>query len=132
LSAALARAPVPLALMAAIFYFSAQPDPGVDAGDAGQILAHAGEYLLLTVLWAWALAPALGRRALIAAAAISLGYAISDEVHQSYVEGRDSDPLDVLADAAGIAIGALLVSRLRTRAGRRRSRTSPRSDPRPS
>ncbi len=126
------RAPAPLALMAVIFYLSAQPDPGADIGGVGRILAHAGEYLLLTVLWAWALAPALGRRAIAVAAGISFAYAVSDEIHQSFVEGRDSDPLDVVVDAVGIALGCALVSRLRTRAARSQTPTSPRSGPRPS
>ncbi len=126
------RAPAPLALMGLIFFLSAQSDPGADIGWVGQILAHAGEYLLLTVLWAWALAPVLGRRALVAAALISLAYAVTDEIHQGYVPGRDSDPLDIVVDAAGIALGCLVVSRMWTRAGPRRPPTSPRSDPRPS
>lgn len=126
------RAPAPLALMGLIFFLSAQSDPGADIGVVGSILAHAGEFMLLTLLWAWALGPALGRRALVVAAAISLAYAISDEIHQGFVPGRDSDPLDVVVDAAGIALACVLVSRLRRRAGSRPSPTSPRSDPRPS
>ena len=111
MSAAAVRAPAPLALMGLIFFLSAQSDPGADIGLVGSVLAHAGEYLLLTLLWAWALAPALGRRALAAAATISLAYAISDEIHQGFVPGRDSNPLDVLVDAVGIAAGVWLVIR---------------------
>ena len=128
MSSALLRAPAPLALMGLIFFLSAQSDPGADIGWLGRILAHAGEYLLLTVLWAWALTPELGRRALPVAAAISLAYAISDEIHQGYVEGRDSDPFDVVVDAAGIAVACLLVrwwspeGRGRRRARRARER----------
>jgi VanZ family protein len=122
LSAALARAPAPLALMGLIFYLSAQSDPGADIGTLGSVAAHVAEYLLLTVLWAWALGPVLGRRALAAAAGIALAYAISDEIHQSFVAGRDSDFLDVLVDAAGIALGCLLVSRCRVIRSRRRAR----------
>jgi VanZ family protein len=47
----------------------------------------------------------------VAAGAISLLYAISDEWHQSFVEGRKADPLDVLVDACGIAFGLALASR---------------------
>jgi len=103
------RATAPLALMVVIFYLSAQSDPGPDVGYAGTLLAHFGEYALLAALWSWALAPTLGRRTLLAAAAISLLYAISDEYHQSFVPGRDSDPLDVLVDAAGIATALVLI-----------------------
>jgi VanZ family protein len=74
---------------------------------------------LLTALWVWALTPALGARALAAAALIAFLYAISDEWHQSYVPGRDSDPVDVLVDTAGIAIAVLSIKALRGRARRR-------------
>lgn len=107
----LRRAPAPLALMGLIFYLSAQSDPGADIGSVGRIAAHAGEYALLTALWWWALRPTLGARAVAAAATVSLLYAISDEVHQSFVPGRDADPLDVVVDLGGIALAAWAVSR---------------------
>jgi VanZ family protein len=132
LSAVLARAPAPLALMGLIFYLSAQSDPGADIGTLGQVLAHAGEYALLTALWAWALAPALGRRALPAAALVSFAYAISDELHQSWVPARDSDPFDVAVDAAGIAAAWVGIRLLQRRGASRRRPTSHGSDPRPS
>ncbi len=113
--ATLLRAPAPLALMAVIFWLSAQSDPGADIGALGRVVAHAGEYFLLTLLWAWALAPAMGRRSVVAAAAIALAYAISDEIHQSFVEGRDADPFDVAIDTAGIAL-ATITSHFRARA----------------
>ena len=119
------RTPAPLALMGLIFFLSAQSDPGADIGTVGGILAHAGEYFLLTLLWAWALAPVLGRGALLAAAAISFAYAISDEIHQGFVDGRDSDPLDVLVDAAGIALACVVVSRVRGGRSRRTARRAP-------
>ena len=108
------RAAAPLALMALIFYLSAQESVGPDIGEWARFVAHFSEYALLAALWLWALAPELGRRALIAAAAISLLYALSDEYHQSFVPGRDADPLDVLVDACGIAL-ALALSRARGR-----------------
>jgi VanZ family protein len=114
----------PLALMGLIFYLSAQSDPGADIGTVGRILAHAGEYALLAALWTWALAPALGRSAIPAAAAISLLYAISDEIHQSHVPGRDADPFDVAVDACGIAIAATII-RARTARSRRTARPAP-------
>jgi VanZ family protein len=111
LTRVLRRAPAPLALMGLIFYLSAQSDPGADIGSVGRIAAHAGEYALLTALWWWALRPTLGARAVAAAAVVSLLYAISDEVHQSFVPGRDADPLDVAVDLGGIALAAWAVSR---------------------
>jgi VanZ family protein len=104
-----------------IFYLSAQPAVVPDVPAWTRVAAHFTQFALLAALWAWALAPLLGRRALAVAAAISLAYAISDEYHQGFVEGRDSDPVDVLVDAAGIAFAiSLLAAR-----GRRTARRAP-------
>lgn len=40
---------------------------------------------------------------------ISVAYAVSDEVHQSFVPGRGGTATDVLIDAAGAALGMLAV-----------------------
>lgn len=37
-------------------------------------------------------------------------YGITDELHQSWVPGRDSDPLDWLADTIGATLAALLAT----------------------
>lgn len=119
--AVLRRAPAPLALMALIFYLSGQSDPGPDLGPAARMLAHAGEFGLLTLLWGWALGPRLGLvRAIPAAAAIALAYALSDEFHQTFVPGRDGDPVDVAIDAVGISIAAALLRARRLRSARTR------------
>ena len=103
--------------MALIFHLSGQEQVGPDLPAFTRVIAHFCEYALLAALWTWALWPLLGRRALIAAAAISLLYGLSDEYHQSFVAGRDADPVDVLVDAAGITVALALVAR---RTGRRR------------
>jgi len=89
--------------MAVIFYFSSQSDPSPGIGNFGHVVAHFTEYFILTALWAWALLPHLGLRALPVAWLIAVVYAISDEWHQSFVPDRDSDPVDVLVDACGAA-----------------------------
>ena len=104
------RALPALALMVLIFALSSQSDTGSDLPEWARIVGHFTEYALLAALWAWALIPRLGRQGLVAAALICVAYAISDEIHQSLVPGRDADPLDVLVDCAGIAT-ALLVAR---------------------
>jgi VanZ family protein len=115
------RVLAPLALMGLIFYLSAQPSVGPELPAWTRIVAHFTEYFVLASLWIWA----LGVGSIPAAAGISLLYAVSDELHQSFVEGRDADPLDVVADAAGIAV-ACLVAQARgsasTRATHSRSR----------
>jgi len=46
---------------------------------------------------------------LLPAVFILLAFAVADELHQSRVPGRVADLADGLADAGGIALGALLV-----------------------
>ena len=101
----------PLALMAAIFFFSAQPSLNSGLGwidHVGRKLIHFGEYALLCFLWWRALASVTtpGRAALLAFL-ITSGYAATDELHQSFVEGRHGTPVDWLIDSAGAAVVAL-------------------------
>jgi VanZ family protein len=120
------RAIAPLALMALIFYLSAQPSVGPELPAFTRVIAHFTEYAVLAALWAWALIPALGSRGLWAAAAITGLYAITDEFHQSFIDGRDSDPLDVLTDWAGMATALLVIRARRERARRPRASSAPR------
>src|SRR3954463_15580844 len=94
----------PVALMGLIFFLSAQPDLSSGLGQWDLVLrkfAHMTEYALLFVLWRRALA---GPTPWVAAA-IAVGYAITDELHQTRVEGRHGAPVDVLIDSAGVALG---------------------------
>jgi VanZ family protein len=104
----------PLALMAVIFFFSDQPDLGTGLGTWDLVLrklAHMAEYGLLWLLWQ----RALGHRHALAATGITLAYAATDELHQTFVTGRHGTPVDVLIDAAGVAIAAALYARRRGR-----------------
>lgn len=107
----------PLAVMAVIFALSAQPDlnSGLGTWDTiGRKIGHAAEYGLLWWLWR----RALGHRQGAVAAAITLVYAASDELHQSFVSGRHASPVDWLIDAAGVAVAAAAVAlRARRRVG---------------
>jgi VanZ family protein len=109
----------PLALMALIYGFSAMPSDGSDHGVLVLIarkLTHFGEYFALTALWWWALRTQLGaRRALVPALAIAIGYAVTDEIHQSFVDGRVGTWRDVLIDSAGALAAASLIRRAITR-----------------
>ena len=106
---------VPLALMAAIFAFSAMPSDGADHSVLVLILrklTHFGEYFLLTALWWWALRTRVGgRRALLPALAMAIGYAVTDEIHQSFVDGRVGTWRDVLIDSAGALTAAWTIRR---------------------
>ena len=97
----------PVVLWAAvIFAFSSVPSLGTDLGVWDTVLrkcAHATEYAILALL----LYRALGRE--LPAFLIGFGYAITDEVHQAFVRGRHASPFDVSMDAAGLALGLLLL-----------------------
>jgi hypothetical protein len=97
---------------ALIFALSSVPDLGTGLGGWDLVLrklAHAGEYAVLGAL----LQRAVRRPGL--AFALGVAYAISDELHQSFVPGRLGSPLDVALDAAGVAVGVLLLHRVQTR-----------------
>jgi len=83
------------------------PFAGVDK------LLHVVEYTAFALLVCWPLstvaAPAIIVRHIDALTVAAVGlFGLSDELHQSLVPGRNSDPLDVLADCAGAVIGVVL------------------------
>ena len=102
-------------MMGLIFVLSGQPSDNVDRAWWDVLLrklAHVTEYAVLTALW-WRAMRSLGvRRPILVAIAISLGYAATDEYHQTFIEGRHGTPVDVLVDSIGMTIAALLIWRL--------------------
>ena len=91
-----------------IFTLSSIPSLGTDLGVWDTLLrklAHAAEYAVLGALVLRAV-----RRAGLSFA-LAAAYAVSDEVHQSFVRGRNGSPLDLAIDALGIAIGIVLWQR---------------------
>ena len=111
----------PVAMMALIFFLSAQSSSG-DHSTFELVLrkmAHVTEYAVLTLLWARAVA-GLGaarnvRTTLALAVALSLAYAATDEFHQAFVAGRHGTPVDVLIDAIGMTIAYLVGTRVYAR-----------------
>ena len=104
----------PILLMALIFALSAQPDLNSGLGTWDLILrkcAHMAEFGLLWFLWWRALG--YGNRAI--PAAIAIGYAITDEIHQSFVDGRHAAVEDVLIDGAGVLIAIAVTHAVRSR-----------------
>lgn len=97
--------------MAAIFYVSAQSSPPSPGGVPDYVL-HAVEYLGLAVVVFRAVSGRLGARVTGARAlwtmVVTVGYGASDEIHQLFVPFRTADLRDLLADAAGAAIGLSL------------------------
>ena len=68
-------------------------------------LAHLLEYAVLGAL----LFRALGREPL--AVALGAAYAVTDEVHQAFVPGREAAPVDWLIDTVGVVAGVILLAR---------------------
>src|SRR5215210_2940068 len=109
----LSRFGPPLVLMGVIFALSAQPS--LDSGLAWDAVlrkgAHMTEFGLLWFLW-WR---ALGYGSRLVPLAIAVAYAVSDEIHQTFVADRHGSPVDVLIDAAGMGIAILATHRLARR-----------------
>lgn len=95
-----------------IFSLSSVPDLGTGLGGWDLVLrkiAHAVEYAILGLL----LLRAVGHE--LVAITLGVAYAVSDEIHQSFVAGRRGSPRDVLIDAVGILAGVYLFPRLARR-----------------
>jgi VanZ like family len=103
---------LPVVLWAAlIFTLSSVPDLGTGLGGWDLVLrkaAHAAEFAVLGFL----LLRALGRD--LPALVAGIAYAASDELHQTFVPGRQGSLLDVLVDAVGVAVGVYVARRLRS------------------
>ena len=105
----------PLAVMTLIFLLSATPDLSSGLGAWDLVLRKLAHITIYGVLWLTLARAARWRRPVLTAV-IALLYAISDELHQSFVEGRHGSPVDVGFDATGIALAVLawvVVSRRR-------------------
>jgi VanZ family protein len=105
---------LPVALWAAlIFGLSSVPDLGTGLGGWDLVLrklAHMTEYAVLGFL----LLRAIGRE--LPAVAIGVAYAVTDEIHQSFVEGRHGAWYDVALDAVGVLVGIYAVAKAARRA----------------
>lgn len=103
----------PVSWMALLFLLSSRSSLG-PAGVMPDWLTHGGAYSILAALLCRALAggwKALPGAGATAAVLLATLYGISDEYHQSFVPGRDATAADVLKDAGGACLGALLFQR---------------------
>jgi VanZ family protein len=93
-----------------IFAFSSVPSLSTHLGTWDLVLrklAHMTEYAVLALLllratgsYAWAFG-------------LAVGYACTDEFHQTFVRGRHGSPVDVGIDAVGALIGLAVWRRVR-------------------
>jgi len=102
-------------LVSILFPWATPPQVDVAHGVVRK-LGHMIEYAILAALWFRTL-HAGQRRSFSASArlalAISVVWAITDELHQSFVPSRDASVLDVIFDSTGATL-CLLLARLRT------------------
>lgn len=72
--------------------------------------AHFSEYALLAVLWAvpFGYITKSTKKRMATAFLLCFIYAVSDEIHQLFVPGRDGNIKDVLIDTAGAGFGILV------------------------
>ena len=69
-------------------------------------IAHTAEYALLGALLYRAV------RNAPAALLLASAYAVTDEIHQTFVSGRHGSPVDWLIDTAGAAVGVAIAVRV--------------------
>src|SRR5687767_2501990 len=104
-----------LTWMAIIFVLSSRPttpDARVLGKEPAAILGHLFMYSVLASLLLFALAR--GRQPIsnglyVLSVALAVGYGVSDEIHQSFVPGRESSLFDVGIDAIGAAIAVVCI-----------------------
>lgn len=100
-----------LGVMLIIFFFSSRPKSDVPEFGAWDLLIKKGSHMIGYALLGAAMlrgmrgdAPLTGRL-VVRALALTVLYAMSDEVHQTFVPGRGGNVWDVGVDAAGATIG---------------------------
>jgi len=106
-----------LAMLGGIFYLSHQPSLEVipPLFQHQDKVLHAGMYFLLSVSMIVNRDLCRGFYPLPIIFILGLIYAVSDEIHQSFVPGRDCSAGDLLADIVGLSIGLSVYLRYRRR-----------------
>jgi VanZ family protein len=69
---------------------------------------HMAGYAMLSIAFLYGLRPNRRsyRRSIVLALCFAVVYAVSDELHQTFIAGRNGSPADVLVDTAGAAFGS--------------------------
>ena len=96
-----------LAMLGGIFYLSHQPSLKVipPLFQHQDKVLHAGMYFLLSVSMIVNRDLYRGSHPAPIIFVLGLIYAVSDEIHQSFIPGRDCSAGDLIADIVGLSIG---------------------------
>ena len=110
----------PISWAALIFALSAQPDlrflPDDDLDFVLRKVGHMGVFgILALLLWRALAATTATPRPWAWAMSLTVAYAITDELHQSSVVGRNASATDVVVDAVGALIAVAAVGLVRAR-----------------
>ena len=113
-----------IACMAALWLLSSLPQvPGPELFPHQDKVQHLVAYAVLAALFMHALRRTRPRGAArtlwLVATVLTAAYGAIDEWHQSFVPGRDATLGDLLADAAGGALGAALAGKFAATPSRR-------------
>jgi len=88
--------------------------PGVFSGESLTFFVrkagHFTEFFLLGLSLRWGIKDYITKRALLIAWLIGTAYAVTDEIHQLFVPGRSCECRDVCIDAAGVLVGAMIMT----------------------
>ncbi|HVL90481.1 MAG TPA: VanZ family protein [Actinomycetota bacterium] len=126
------KAWLPAALVAGlIFVLSHQPSFGIVlygwVSELVSNIVHFIEYAMLAAAIAFGLrtegmdAEDAGKLAIL----VAVLFGVTDEIHQRFVPGRSSSPLDLIPDLAGAWTGVRLSAEWKKRRGKRRSGARP-------
>ena len=93
-----------------IFYMSSLTSEQVPGGGSGSgaYFYHVIIFFLLAFFLAIAMAKGKNKKLILLSFAISIAYAFSDEIHQSFVPGRNPSIKDILLDFVGISLASLI------------------------
>lgn len=106
---------LPLIYMVLIFEISSMPGNHGDMGGFELLgpglcnLMHLPEYALLFILWFRFFKMRQFPGSTFYTFAVTIAYGVIDELHQSFVPGRYSSPLDLLLDALGAILGFTII-----------------------
>ena len=73
-------------------------------------IGHIGEYAILGIFMRLALVPYSKKKKVLIAFLPSSLYAVSDEIHQIFVEGRTFQFSDIICDSIGAFLGILFIT----------------------
>jgi len=72
-------------------------------------IAHMGEFFILFLLWYVVLFKVKNKNIILYSAALAIFYAMTDEFHQLFVQGRTANIVDVGVDSMGVFCGVVAI-----------------------